>query len=176
MLKSKNLILTALFTALIAVGAFVKIPIPPVPVTLQFLFVNLACLVLSRKNAFISVLIYIIIGLMGIPVFTQGGGLGYVINPTFGYLIGFLASTLVGGFLLSKLKQNLINYIVVSIVNLIVVYIIGAGYYYLISVLYLGNVIEILPFLISYVFIFIPGDLLCAVLSSYLGLRVKKYL
>ena len=75
--KSKStvysLILCALFAALIAVGAFIKIPVPFVPFTLQLLFTTLAGIVLGPKYGALSVGVYILIGLCGVPIFTQGG-------------------------------------------------------------------------------------------------------
>ena len=76
--KTKNLILCGLFTSLIVVGAFIRIPIPVVPFTLQLLFTMLAGLLLGGKWGAASVCIYIVLGLMGLPVFAEGGGLAYV--------------------------------------------------------------------------------------------------
>ena len=78
----KDLTLGGLFTALIAVGAFLKITIPvqPVPMhfTLQFFFVLLAALLLGSKRAFASVITYLVIGLCGLPIFATGGGPAYL--------------------------------------------------------------------------------------------------
>ena len=95
----KDLTLGGLFTALIAVGAFLKITIPvqPVPMhfTLQFFFVLLAALILGSKRAFASVITYLVIGLCGLPIFATGGGPAYLLKPTFGFLIGFAAAAFV---------------------------------------------------------------------------------
>ena len=64
----------SLFTALIAVGAFIKIPIPVVPFTLQFLFTTLAGLLLGSKMGAVSVIAYMVLGLVGLPIFSEGGG------------------------------------------------------------------------------------------------------
>ena len=74
----KNNILCGIFAALIAVGAFIKIPIPICPFTLQFLFTNLAGLLLGKKVGSRAVGIYIILGLIGLPIFSEGGGIGYL--------------------------------------------------------------------------------------------------
>ncbi len=89
-IKTKDMILVALFTVLTAVGAFIKIPIGPAPITLQYLFTALAGVLLGSFLGSLSQLLYIIIGLFGIPIFTSGGGPSYIFNPTFGYLIGFV--------------------------------------------------------------------------------------
>ncbi len=76
--KTTKLLLCALFTALVAVGAFIRIPVPLVPFTLQFWFTTMAGLLLGPRWGACSVLVYVLLGLMGVPVFTQGGGPGYV--------------------------------------------------------------------------------------------------
>ena len=103
--RTKQLILCAMFVALIAIGAFITIPIPIIPLTLQDLFVMLAGILLGPKWGALASLIYVFMGLAGLPVFTQGGGLAYVLKPSFGFLIGLLCSfgrrirTLFFGFL-----------------------------------------------------------------------------
>ena len=80
---TRDLILCALFTALSAIGAFIRIPVPLVPFTLQITFTTLAGLLLGSKKGAISVAVYVLMGLIGIPVFTQGGGFSYVLKPMF---------------------------------------------------------------------------------------------
>ena len=82
--RMRTMTFCAIFTALIAVGAFIKIPVPVVPFTLQLLFTTLARMILGAGAGAVSVLVYLLIGLAGIPVFTGGGGIGYVLQPTFG--------------------------------------------------------------------------------------------
>ena len=67
-LSTKSMILSALFVALIAIGAFIKVPVPVCPFTLQLLFTTLAGLLLGANLGFVSVCVYIIIGLIGIPI------------------------------------------------------------------------------------------------------------
>ena len=95
-MKTKDLVLCAMFVALIAVGAFIKVPVPVVPFTLQFLFTMLAGLLLGPGNGALAVVIYIVLGLAGLPIFTQGGGPGYIFQPSFGYIIGFAAAGFFG--------------------------------------------------------------------------------
>lgn len=91
------LALTSLFTALTVVGAQLRVPLPLVPLSLQDFFAALAGLVLGPKYGALSQVLYLILGLAGLPVFTKGGGPAYVLQPTFGYLLGFpLASYIVG--------------------------------------------------------------------------------
>ena len=131
-LNTKSLILCSLFAALIAIGAFIKIPVPIVPFTLQVLFSTLAGLLLGPRLGVISVGIYLLLGLVGLPIFTKGGGPSYIFQPTFGYLIGFLIGVYVTGSIAHKTKNpSLKRLITASLVGLTIVYIIGMIYYYL---------------------------------------------
>lgn len=108
MSKTKTLIYCSLFTALIAAGAFIKIPVPVVPFTLQYLFTMLAGLLLGSKRGTISVVAYMLLGLAGLPIFSEGGGLWYVFKPSFGYIIGFCLGTYVTGRIAEHLKKKTI--------------------------------------------------------------------
>ncbi|GAB4261052.1 MAG: biotin transporter BioY [Deferrisomatales bacterium] len=88
-LSARELVLAGLFAALTAVGAFLKVPLEPVPFTLQPLVVFLAGVVLRPRAALFSQVVYILVGLAGLPVFARGGGPAYVLQPTFGFLVGF---------------------------------------------------------------------------------------
>ena len=99
---TRNMVLAALFAALTAIGAFLQIPTGTVPITLQFLFTALAGLLLGWKWGAISQLLYVGIGLLGLPVFTQGGGIGYVLQPSFGFLLGLIPAAAVIGALTAR--------------------------------------------------------------------------
>ena len=92
-LSIRELTAGGLFAALIAVGAFIKVTLPtePIPMhfTLQWFFVLLAGLMLNKRLAGVSVGVYLLIGLAGVPVFASGGGPSYLLRPGFGYLLGF---------------------------------------------------------------------------------------
>lgn len=89
-MRVRSLVLSALFAALTAAGAFIRIPVPPSSITLQFLFTAMAGLLLGRKYGALSQIIYVALGLAGLPVFTMGGGPGSVLQPTFGFLLGLI--------------------------------------------------------------------------------------
>lgn len=92
--------LAAMFAALTAVGAYICIPLPftPVPVTLQSFFTYLAILLLGGKLAALSQVLYLMLGIMGLPVFAGGKmGFGVLMGPTGGYLIGFIFGAYAGG-------------------------------------------------------------------------------
>lgn len=98
-MRSLNkLVWTALVAASIALGAYLVIPVGPVPVSMQPLFVFLAGMILGPRYGFAAVGLYMLAGIAGLPVFSGGGaGLGHAVGPTGGYLLGFLLSPLVTG-------------------------------------------------------------------------------
>jgi len=172
-LKTNDLVLCALFVALIAIGAFIKIPIPVVPFTLQFLFTMLAGLLLGPKLGFISVLGYIIIGLIGIPIFTEGGGIAYIFKPSFGYIIGFAFGAYITGKIAHESpRPSIQKLLIANFAGLIVVYSFGMIYYYLISNYYLNSPIGVWS-LILYCFILaVPGDIVLCLFGAVLGKRL----
>ena len=122
-IRTKDLTLAALFSALIAVGAFIKIPFFIVPITLQTLFVVLSGLVLERKFAVLSVIVYLMIGLAGFPVFANGGGINYIFSPTFGYLVAFAFAT----YFIASFKEK--NIFLATGIGILIIYIIGLLYF-----------------------------------------------
>lgn len=172
--KTRELILCALFSALIAVGAFLRVPIPVCPFTLQFLFTNMAGLMLGKKLGSVAVCVYIAVGLLGIPVFMGGGGIGYIFQPTFGYMIGFALGAWMAGVIVERsIQKDLKAYILAGIVDLAVVYLLGMLYYYLIANYYINSPIGV-GTLILYCFVLaVPGDIFLCFLSAVLAKRLK---
>ena len=100
------LILCSLFAALCAIGAFIKVPLAWLPITLQTFFSTLAGLLLGKKWGTVSVVVYLLLGLIGLPIFTQGGGIGYVTKPTFGFLLGLAPATFCTGLLFERSRKS----------------------------------------------------------------------
>ena len=97
-LSTVSMVLCGMFAALVAIGAFIQIPVPYMDYfTLQFFFVLLAGLILGADKGAISVGCYVLLGLVGVPIFAAGGGIGYIFRPSFGYLVGFIVSAYVTG-------------------------------------------------------------------------------
>lgn len=142
-MTTKRLIRISYFTMLTIVGGLIKLPMPAVPgifFTFQTVFVALAGLVLGARDGALSQLAYMIIGLIGLPVFTTGGGIDYVLRPSFGYIIGFVAGAFLIGLLKSRFKTlSVIKLFFCAFFGLLTVYIIGMPYQFLIFWLYLGN-------------------------------------
>lgn len=119
------IMLISLFTALIAAGAFIRIPMFPVPMTLQTLFVFLSALLLPPLSSFSSLLIYIVLGAIGLPIFTSGGGLAALLGPTGGFIFGFMLSAPLGSLLAKKKRDSILWNVAVLLVMEVVIYVIG---------------------------------------------------
>ncbi len=177
MSKTKRLVFCSLFTALIAVGAFIKIPIPVVPFTLQYLFTMLAGLILGPRLGTISVAAYMLLGLAGLPIFTEGGGLWYVLKPSFGYIIGFCGGTYVTGMLAARLKNRTIpHYLAANLAGLAVVYAAGMIYYYMICNYVLNAPIGVGPLFLYCFVLAVPGDTALSVLAAVMIKRLAPVL
>lgn len=175
--KTTNLILCSLFTAPIAVGAFIKIPVPVVPFTLQFLFTTLAGLLLGSKKGAISVVAYMILGLAGLPIFSEGGGFWYVIKPSFGYIIGFCIGTYVTGLIAERMKEKTVpRYMLANFVGLLIVYAVGMIYYYIICNYVIDTPIAFGPLFLYCFVLAVPGDICLCILAAALVKRVKPIL
>ena len=174
---TRNIVLCALFAALIAIGAFIKIPIPYVPITFQGFFVLLAGFLLGPKYGAISMLLYIAVGLIGFPVFTQGGGFMYVLQPTFGYLIGYAVCAFCVGKGALKIKElKMGRLFLTGTLAQIPVYVIGTLYFYLIMNFVLQTPMGLGAVLWSCVIVFLPADMLRCLLASWLAKRLLPVL
>jgi len=96
----RGMVYAAMFGAATAAGAWLIIPLPPVPVTLQTFFMALAATLLGPRLGAMSQGVYVLLGIMGLPVFSGGkAGLGVLLGPTGGYLVGFVAGAWLIGLL-----------------------------------------------------------------------------
>jgi len=170
-----SLVMIAMFAALTAIGAFIKIPLPVVPFTLQIVFVFLAGSLLGSRNGLQSQLVYIGVGLVGLPVFTQGGGITYVLQPTFGFLIGFALAALVIGFMIERVETpTKKHFIGANIVGLFIIYAVAVPYLYVSLNFWLHmktswSHIFVVGFLNS-----IVADFCLAIASAFLAERLYK--
>lgn len=123
---TRDLTYTALFTALIAAGAMLSIPLGAVPFTLQVTFVLLAGMVLGPRLGVLSVLAYLCLGLVA-PVFAAGAsGIGVLVGPTAGYLWGFLPAVALTGWIASGARASLPRLLFAGLVGLVPIYLMGA--------------------------------------------------
>lgn len=169
----KAIILCAIFAALSAIGAFIRVPLPLIPFTLQFPIVALAGILLGSKYGMISQLVYVLIGLVGFPVFTKGGGLNYIFEPTFGYLIGFIfAAYAIGKYLEKTNKYTVFNILIACIIGIIIDYVIGVGYMYCILSFYLKSDITIWGASFSGAIVFLPKDIILCFVTSLISAKL----
>lgn len=175
--KTIMLALTGVFTSLVIAGAFIEIPTPLVSFTMQTFFVQLTSSMMGPLWGGITIALYIFMGLVGIPVFTKGGGFMYVLQPTFGYLIGFFIGTIVGALIIKMFKKKSYwAYLTGNIVNLLITYACGMIYFYFIQTFYFGKSVTAYTIFISLFLIFMPSDLLFTFVASYVALKLKPIL
>jgi biotin transport system substrate-specific component len=122
----KMIVFSSLFTALFILGAYVAVPIGQIPITLQNLFVFLAALLLGSRWGTLSVIVYLLLGLAGLPVFSQGrSSFIHLIGPGGGYLVAFVFAVFLAGLISEKGKQSVVMDCAALVVAVIVIYAIG---------------------------------------------------
>lgn len=133
--RTEKMVLVALFSTLTWIGAYLRIDlIPPVPFTLQNMMVIMAGILLGPRYAAISQLVYVLLGLVGVPVFSQGGGFGYVFRPGFGFVLGFIGAAIVVGGLTTMIgKPTFGKCFALTLTGMIVIYLIALPYLYLLN-------------------------------------------
>ena len=159
----RDMVLISLFAGLTAIGAWCTIPLPtPVPFTLQILFCMYSGLLLGSKRGALSQVVYVMMGLAGMPVFSGGsGGISYVAKPTFGYLIGFIICAYLIGKLTEKTEKiNIFNLTVYVVLGLFVEYAIGATWLYFNMKFYLTMEYTVKQAVVGGVLPFVVWDLL----------------
>lgn len=174
-ITTKELVLTALFAALSAVGAFMKIPLPIAPFSFQPFFVCMAGSLLGSQLGALSQVLYVFIGLIGIPIFTYGGGPGYVIQPTFGYLIGFMVAAYAIGRIIERSPQkNFKAFMTANLVGLMIAYSVGVPYLYISLNYFVGKAVSV-AYVIKYgFFIFLLWDIIKVCIVSIVAVRVHS--
>lgn len=176
---ARSMTLTALFAVLTAVGAFIRIPFPPVPITLQTLFVFLSGTLLGSRLGALSQILYVGMGLIGLPVFTGGGGPQYILHPTFGYLAGFIAGAWVIGFITERFeKPSLMVYLAACLCGTAVIYTAGTIGLYLNLNYVAGKEVTLRQVIEFGAIPFIAGDAVkmlgAAALASRVGVRLRS--
>ena len=175
-LNVRELTFAAMFVALITAGTFIRIPVGGDYYTLQFLFTLLAGLVLGEKLGTLSVAAYVIMGLIGIPVFASGGGFGYLFQPTFGYLLGFIIQAWFCGRFSRRLNEiNFKNLFAINLGGMLIVYVIGMAWFYIVSNFVIDAPIAFWTMIFySFVLQVVPDGILCAG-AAILAVRCRKF-
>lgn len=173
---TKDITLISLFVALITIGSKITIPSPIVPFTLQWMFVALSGMLLGSRLAPISVIVYILLGLLGLPVFTKGGGISYILSPTFGYLIGFIPASFIIGKAVERMENKIKFWRIMIAMTcaLFVLYSIGVSYMYVVATMYLCKSMSLTNAIWYGAALFIPTDLLSATFCSIFGVKAAR--
>ena len=150
--KNRMMVFSALLSAFIAAGAYLIIPIGPVPIVLQNLFVLLSGLLLGSRWGITSVAVYIIAGIVGLPVFYGGtAGLPHIVGPTGGYLIGFLPAAYLVGLVSERTGTRILPQVLAMIGATLVIYVFGVAWLVKSTQMsvYKGLAVGMYPFLIG---------------------------
>ena len=165
------MILTALCAAIIAVLAQIIIPLPLIPITGQTLAIGLVVTILGLKHGTYAVLLYILLGAIGLPVFQSfTGGLGILFGPTGGYIVGFIPTALVIGFYLKITRLTFIHALVANILGMLVTLAFGAVWLkYLSELSWTAALLSgVIPFLIV--------GVIKSILAAWVGVIVRQRL
>lgn len=177
-MRTVNLTRVALMLTLLMVSSQFAIPIGPVAISLQTLIVLIIGLILPTSQAVLTSTLYLVVGLIGLPVFTQAmGGPHSVFLPSFGFILSFIPAV----WAMSKVRRmksndGIHNYIVAVILGNIIIYAIGLSYMLFILVLYLGNEMSFWQILTAGMLPFIPGDIIKSVVAVSISRQVNAYL
>ena len=172
----KPLIFAALFAALTAAVAPFKIPLgfTPVPITLQTLVVLMSGAMLGPYYGALAMILYVVVGALGLPVFAGGGsGIGAILGPTGGYLISyFIAAFVIGKYLWARKNPKYLDYVIAMIAGTIIIYALGAGWGMLVTGL------GVMAILVGWVLPFIIGDTIKLLVAAYISknIDIKKYM
>lgn len=153
-------------------GAYISLPTPIVPITFQPFFSVLAGSILGARLAAMAIGAYIAIGLAGVPVFAGfTGGLGKVLTPTFGFILGFLAAAIAAGSIVGKQKASFVRAAAASAAGIAAIYMIGVPYMYFAVKLVTGKDVTFAAVCASMV-PFLAKDMVLSLAASGIALRV----
>ncbi len=168
-LSLRGMVYAAMFGAITAVGAYIVIPLPLVPITMQTFFVSLAPTLLGGVLGALSQVIYVLIGLIGLPVFAGGkAGFGVLIGPTGGYLAGFIIGAYIIGKLI-ELKEHpgFIWMVSAMLIGHVALYALGVAQLMFVAKLSLGKAIAVgvIPTL--------PGGIVKILAAAFVALKLR---
>ncbi len=178
-LQIRDMTLISLFTVLSIVGAKVSLPILAIPFTFQFIISLLTGIVLGARRALLAQGLYLLMGLIGLPVFAKGGGLAYIFEPSFGYLIGMALGAGLVGFFVDRFDPNrsgieFWKLIPVHFLALAVVYSFGVSYLFLIKNFYVGQGLTFIKAIQFGMIPFLINDSIYCVLAALVGPRLRR--
>ena len=168
----RMMVFASLMAALIAIGSYLSVPIGPVPIVLQNLFVLLAGLLLGSRWGAAAVGIFLLAGACGLPVFAGGaGGIGRFAGPTGGYLVGFLAAVFLVGLLTERTKPRLLLDVAAMIAGSLVIYAFGVPWLKVVTGMSVSKALMVgmVPFLVGDALKIVAAALIARALRPVIG-------
>lgn len=171
----KRIAIDSIFLALLIVSTYISIPLSDISLTLQVLVVLLLALILPFIDSEIIIIIYIVMGLIGIPVFSNfSGGISKIFTPSFGFIISFIFVPIIVKLLSGiKIKSETLKTLIISSLSLIFIYFIGILYLFVIRSVYEVNIMSLI--IVSFLPLF-PFDIIKVVLVSFITRKLKPIL
>ena len=170
-MATKTIALIAVMTAVTCVLAPLSIPIGPVPISLTNLAIYFGLYILGTKKETISYVVYMLIGLVGVPVFSGfTGGPAKLIGPTGGYIIGFVPMAIIAGIVIEKTKGKFVPSILAMIAGTVVCYALGTVW------LAYQAQLDFVKAIFAGEIRLIPEDLIKMVLAAFFGPRIQRQL
>lgn len=175
-LTSIRLSYIAIFIAVMSIGSAVKIPIALVPISLQSIFPLLAGSIFDIRTAFFTQLGYLVLGLSGLPIFAQGGGLSYAIKPSFGYLLAMPITASWVAFWVKRINMQTNRYLffVITMSGSIILLFLGTFWLYVIMKSSTQNTLSFQETILLGFVIFIPGEIIKSLVVVIIAPRIRK--
>mgnify|MGYP003586906120 FL=1 len=177
-MQLRNMMLAGIFAAFMIISSYIVVPIGPVPHTLQPLVVLLSGVLLGHKWGPISIIVWVVLGVLGLPVFNQGqAGAVMLIGPTGGFIFGFIVCSWLAGLLTEKnLQAGYAKTFFYLLIALIVAYILGLIGFMLSFQYFLHKPMTWEKSVLIAIAPFLPFDIIKAAIASYVGVKVRKAL
>ena len=173
-MSTRDMVLVALFAAITAASEVfppVQVPFVPAPIVVQNIGVMLAGSILGARRGGLALLLFVVLVALGMPILTGWkGGFGVILGPTGGFVLAWIPAAFVVGAMVEKLwsRLNFWNLLLCNVVGgIVVVYALGIPWLAAVASLELGTALTGSA-------VFVPGDLIKAVLASFAALVVKR--
>ncbi len=167
----RNMTLTAVMTALMCILGPVMVPVGPIPFSLQVLTVCLSVAVLGMKRGTLAVVLYLLIGFVGLPVFTGfSGGPGKILGPTGGFLVGFVPLALIAGWASDHFRSSAVLQFAGMFAGLAVLYFFGTAWLIWLAKLPAGRALK------AAVYPFVAVDTVKVLIAMFIGRALRRRL
>ena len=169
--KTKKLVLIAMCASIVCLLAQITIPLPLIPITGQTLAIGIVATILGSRHSTITILVYLMLGLIGLPVFSQfTSGFGILFGPTGGYLIGFIPTAFLIGLWLEKTSYTYRQAVIANLIGMCITLAIGAIW------LKLYGALSWQKALVTGIIPFVPVGIIKAFLAAWFGIAIRQRL